>query len=246
MVLYAQNTISRTRVYVEQCKNVLCDVVAISRSIISRDTLKIIVCSVPAYTIIRQFDKPVHRHFYAKKKHKNIRQLPACLNHVPSAIVAASLVTGSLLFFSHHDHVHTAARIFLIGLPLTGITKQLLKLLRADFCLRPPNGDYKKCAYYGGFPSGHMTEMIYITTLYALEFGAWALPFALGAGYIGIDFVVRNRHYCSQLVAGAVLGAVWAVAASKVVHGKRYKNFSCAVNTSADGKSISLEGSYNF
>ena len=79
-----------------------------------------------------------------------------------------------------------------------------------------------------------MANVVYMATLFGMRHGpAWGIPLGLFASFVFADFLNCNRHYLSQLVAGAGLGVIFAVAASKVVDKKlaeRY-SFSCGVDS---------------
>jgi membrane-associated phospholipid phosphatase len=89
-----------------------------------------------------------------------------------------------------------------------------------ECCLRPWHELY--CSSHtrsgGGFPSGHMAETTYIAALFGMRYGAkYAIPLSLYAAWLGIVFVNCNRHYASQIIAGAGLGLLYACAAQRLI-----------------------------
>ena len=67
----------------------------------------------------------------------------------------------------------------------------------------------------------------------------FAIPLSILSAYVGATFVVCNRHYASQIAAGAGLGALYAVAASRVIDNKlelrRLKSLDFGFDTLSTG-----------
>ena len=129
------------------------------------------------------------------------------------------VLLGTQAFLSRDCELATTARMVLLGMPFVTFGKDLIKKMRFQASLRPWNENYsceERCS--GGFPSGHMAEATYTALLFGLRYGPkYAIPLGLIAGAIGVTFLTCNRHYLSQLVAGAGFGALYAFAAQKVV-----------------------------
>ena len=54
--------------------------------------------------------------------------------------------------------------------------------------------------------------------LYGMRFGyQFAVPLGAVTAFVGTTFLACNRHYFSQLIAGAGFGAIYALAANKVI-----------------------------
>ena len=209
------------------------------RALFSRDSLNIIAGCIPVYCVARQCDECLHRCFYQQSTHTNIRQLPvwsvACANI--GVLAVPMLITGGLALCSSDTVIKTTSRVFIMSLPFTWVAKRMLKLLTGDFCLRPRNqyfSRYKRMC--GGFPSGHMFEAVYMATLFGLQWGyRWGVSLSFGAVFLGVNFIVCNRHYISQLVAGAALGLIYGCAAHKLIQ----KKISWQVYTREDALGIS-------
>lgn len=112
----------------------------------------------------------------------------------------------------------------LTGFPFLWYVKDILKKSKCDANLRPHHetlSPHKRVC--GGFPSGHIAGATYIAVLYGLQFGPKAaIPLGLLSTFIGSVFLSCNRHYASQLVAGAALGSIYALAVNKVINTKLY------------------------
>lgn len=186
----------------------------------SADSFKIATGVFPAYIAARIIDKNVQSCFYDYQRHKNCCQLPWWCHDVAKIGIGIPIIAlGSLTVFGKTDEMRTTGRVFLVGMPFVIFGKEIIKKWGADHCLRPKNGNFCRWKkYYGGFPSGHMAEATYIAVLAGLRFGVKAaIPLSILSLFVAGTFVNCNRHYISQIVAGAAFGAMYAVAANRVI-----------------------------
>lgn len=190
------------------------------KNIFTPKSVGIFVQFIPLYTVARIFDKPLHKKFYCFKHHTNRHQMPNALYHSLEATLAISIASlMSLSFLGHDSHRMRTAQLYTLTMPCLWILKTILKQIPFKGALRPPNGCFRRCKYYGGFPSGHMFEMSYTAALFATQLGPkYGVPLGILAGLIGLDFMNCNRHYLSQLVAGAGLGLIFASAANRALN----------------------------
>ncbi len=207
---------------------VLDDAFGVVGNLFCRDTLKIITGALPIYLLSRMQDERIQRSFfYDRKHHKNLCEHHSFFYHLADEGVAIpfSAALGAFLFSKNCD-LHTTSRVFLISLPITWATRSAMKEIKVDCCLRPWNQHFSsKHRSFGGFPSGHMLEMAYMTTLYGIRFGPkWGVPLGLYSAFIFSEFLVCNRHYLSQLVAGTALGVAFAYSANKTIERDLKKN----------------------
>jgi hypothetical protein len=201
-----------------------CDILEFHRNLFSRDSLNILGVCAPIYLLVRQSDHTLHRCFYDVRKHKNNYKVPPwCTICANVGVLALPMVlVGARAFCARSLKIRVPAQIFLMSLPFTWMTKRVLKLLKWDCCLRPPRQEFS-CfkPVYGGFPSGHMFEAVYMAMLFGSTYGRrWGAVLTGGSLFLGATFIVCNRHYVSQLVAGAILGFIYAHAARKLVDKK--------------------------
>lgn len=228
--------------------NILHDASYIIKNIFLWDTYSVIVGAFPLYIAGCMEDDDLQYYFYDKMHHKNINQLPSwCHTVADASTVVPMVILGSCAFFSHDTDLCTTSRVFAVGIPLILLGKDLIKQIKVDIGLRPWN-EYFDCKKrsYGGFPSGHMAELIYATVLYGKRFGArFAVPLgALSASVAGI-FISCNRHYLSQLIAGAAWGAIFALASDKVVESNLSQSLKIGFNVTRQGNPA-LHISYSF
>lgn len=183
-----------------------------------RDSLKVFTACTPAYIISRITDHHVHACFYDAAHHKNKHQLPDTVCKVLGKSGDVGIIAlSSLAFFSSQEELRIIARIFGIGAASALITKDLIKQVHSQANLRPWNEKFS-CTHQaqGGFPSGHMIEASYLATFWGLYGGMKvAIPAALFAGLMFGVLVNCNRHYASQVVAGAGFGIAYGIAAYK-------------------------------
>lgn len=201
------------------------DAFLINKNIFSLDSFKIITATFPLIAASVMFDKRLHSCFYDKKFHKNIHQLDACCHGFAKYGIVFPVFMGVNLAFSARDEdVRLTSQMFLVGLPFVMLAGDLIKAFKIgdDWCLRPWHERFS-CVQrsHGGFPSGHMALAAYAAALYGMRFGVqFGVPLGAYAAFLGISFVNCNRHYLSQIVAGAGLGVIYAFAASRRVDDK--------------------------
>ena len=202
----------------------------LNTNLISTESFIVIASTLPIYLGARLADDPLQCHFFTHNGHKNINQMPHwCHNFARFGIGIPIVLFGSQLFLSADPEWREAAWMLLLGIPFVIFGKDIIKKFDADFCKRPWHEsfciDHKQVM--GGFPSGHMAQATYIATLYGMRFGpAVAIPLMFFASAVGIIFMNCNRHYLSQIVAGAGLGVLYGIAANKVIDSKLGKNVS--------------------
>jgi membrane-associated phospholipid phosphatase len=215
---------------------IIIDAASLLRNLFSVSSAKILTGFTPLYILTRMHDERIQKHFYDECHHHNINQFPRhCHNIAHYGVGVPMVALSSLAIFAHDEDLRLTARMFAIGLPFVQSGKDIIKKLRFKACLRPWHENYSRHQRSsGGFPSGHMANVVYMATLFGMRHGpAWGIPLGLFASFVFADFLNCNRHYLSQLVAGAGLGVIFAVAASKVVDKKlaeRY-SFSCGVDS---------------
>lgn len=214
------------------------DVVSLHKNLFTWSSYKTIVASFPLYIATRMADEYIQSKFYCEDHHKNYNQMPSwCRAGAKWGIAVPMATLGSLAFLSSSEDIRMTSRVFLTGMPFVIFGKDILKKMKIRACLRP------KCEFfckhnraYGGCPSGHMAEAAYMLTLYGLRYGAkFAAPLSAVAAFVAIAFINCNRHYSSQIVAGAALGTAYALAAYKVVSKNLESNISIDVACNLSG-----------
>ncbi len=186
----------------------------------TQTTLKIIAGFLPFYLIGRKVDERAHAAFYNGDLHRNINQ--------PSTVVTTLLndgvyalpfiFLGGQALFNSDPYERRVGQIFALGTFYTWATKVLIKEIEVEAALRPLNEHFKPSPrVHGGNPSGHTAIITFLATYYGLYKGKkYGVPCALYAGLAGSLLIATNRHYVSQVIAGAGLGMIFGFAAHKV------------------------------
>ncbi len=219
---------------------VIIDALMLNVHVFSMNTVKIMTGFTPFYLGARMIDEDLQLNFYDAREHKNVNQLPNCCYEMAKCGVAVPIILlSSLTVLGWNEDLRTTARLFLIGLPFVQSGKDIIKQLRFKACLRPWNERFsKKERSPGGFPSGHMANVVFMTALFGMRHGpVWAIPLGLVGTFVLVDFINCNRHYLSQLVAGGCLGLIFAFAANTVIEKKleaRRYSFDCVQNNQGE------------
>lgn len=224
------------------------DAIRLNLNLFSVDSAKIVTGVMPFYIGTRFLDEKLQCHFYDPAHHKNINQFPHAAHALAKSGVAIPILfLSSAYFWGWNDDLRYTGWMTGIGIPFVQSGKDVIKKARAKGCLRPWHEDFsKEKRSSGGFPSGHMANIAFMTTLWGIRHGPkWAVPIGLFGVFVMVDFINCNRHYVSQLVAGVGLGVLYGVAASKVVDKKLDEKWNIQLGASKQGDPC-LQLSYRF
>lgn len=214
------------------------DALELNYNLLSLDSVKILTGITAPYLLLRMADDCAQSTFYDPVTHTNINQLPDSCHKIAKYGVGIPMVAlSSLALFANDPDLRLTGRMLAIGLPFVQSGKDIIKKLRFNCCLRPWHQDFSPTKRSsGGFPSGHMANAVYMTTLFGMRHGFWwGMPLGMLSVFVFADFFNCNRHYPSQLVAGMGLGMLFAFAANKVID-KRLKNMSECFSVQMDSK----------
>lgn len=237
---------------VRYTKRILKDGYLIIKNIFDPDTFKVIVGTIPFYIAASMMDEKLHHCFYIREKHKNVCQLdPFFCGFAQYGFTFPVFFASALSIAARDERLRHTSRIFMVGVPLVFFTSDLIKqsvFIPAAF--RPWHEDFHRHKRsFRGFPSGHMALVSYAAFTYGLQMGPkYAVPLGLLATFVGASFINCNRHYLSQIIAGAGVGAVFAFATSKAVDQKlACLNKNINVGASVDAKGCpALSVSFQF
>lgn len=233
----------------DELRDFVADFADINFNIFCKEAFLVASCVAPLYAGARLIDNRVHHTLYDESCHKNtcdIGCLRSCL--VEDVGIAVPILALSFGFWiSDDDRTHFVGRDLLAGMIAIGFAKNILKeCLAVSCCYRPYSGCFPKKLALGGFPSGHAAALCFVTTLLALDKGArWAVPVGMYSTVVLGSLLACNYHYVSQLVAGAGLGALFAVAAHRVVNERMNERASLEFYTDQYGKPM-VGFSYSF
>ena len=202
------------------------DVVRINLGLFSWDSFKIFVTAAPFYAGARMIDEKLHNCFFDHKKKKNRNEPAQWSKEIARLSIGVPIaLLGTQAFLSRNADMQMTSQIFLTGMPFVLIAKDLIKKLDFDLCKRPYHEKFaKEQRKFGGFPSGHLAEATYTAVLYGMRFGPnYAVPLGSVAVFVTGIFLSSNRHYLSQMIAGAAFGAMYAVSANTLINAKLAK-----------------------
>jgi membrane-associated phospholipid phosphatase len=231
--------------------NTMRDFVDINKAVFgSTDTLKILTWMLPTYLLARSSDENIHECFYEPGLHKNIAQMPKGLHDLSNKGVTVLAITFlALPFFNEvNEDIKETSRLMGTGiLSIYGLRTAIKLSLKSRASLRPWNEFYSNTERsLGGFPSGHMGMMSYVSTLYGLRHGAkWGAPLGAFTAFSFVASLNCNRHYASQLVGGLGIGLIYGYASYKVLDSRFGKNVSVSLDSDSSGRPR-FNASYEF
>lgn len=228
----------------------LTTIVTLHTNLISWDTFRLITATMPFFIASRMHDKKLQGCFYCPAHHKNKDQFPyICFKLADYGIGIPIMLLASYALYGRTEESRKMGRTFLIAMPFVIFGKDILKMLSFDFCKRPWNEKFScKKQAHGGFPSGHMAQAVYMASFFGMEYGpSHAVPLGIFAGFVGLTFINCNRHYLSQIVAGAVWGGMFAISSHKIIEKYRARTNNIDIGVGMNdygGAAMSL--SYKF
>jgi hypothetical protein len=217
------------------------DAIRINLGLFSWDSLKIFVIAAPFYVSARMIDEKLHNCFFDHQHKKNINEPAQWIKESARLSIGIPIaLLGMQAVFSHNDDMQKTSQIFLTGMPFVLLAKDLIKKLDFDLCKRPFHEKFaKEQRKFGGFPSGHLAEATYTAVLYGMRYGPnFALPLGSVAAFVTIIFLSSNRHYLSQMIAGAGFGAMYALSANRLIDSRlaQKRDFRLGLTTDDNGK----------
>ncbi|MBT4856483.1 phosphatase PAP2 family protein [bacterium] len=243
----------------EGVRNFTYNMYLIVKEAFSLDSMMVLTAFTPIYLSARILDEEVHRGFYDHECHKNKDYPHKYLEWVTDgSMVVPIILFSGLMQFSSDPRVRLTGGIAFSGVVVTQLMNQVIKHLIATqplrASMRPLNEDF--CPHkrvHNGFPSGHTLGCVYIGVLCGLQLGPkWAIPVGATCAVIAGLTIQCNKHYLSQVVAGATVGTIFAISSSKIINAKMAGRFSWAKNVEfgvgidQKRKSPCLQASYNF
>jgi hypothetical protein len=209
--------------FMHSSSRALKELVELNREFFSIKTVKVFTALIPPYLIARKSDEEVHCSFYDCATHSNKNQLPRSFSKaVNSGGDVGILLLSMPAIFSRDCRLQNTSRIFALGAMSGLIMKDLIKsIAKTKSALRPFNEQFERKKTFGGFPSGHMIEASYMATVWGWQYGyKFGVPLGLFAGIMFGVLVNSNRHYASQVVAGAAVGISYGIAANSLIDRK--------------------------
>jgi membrane-associated phospholipid phosphatase len=229
-------------------RTLLHDLVDINTQFISWDTVKVGLFLVPCYGAGRAADKRVHHNFYFPERHENNSCFYDGAHRFMDQVVVAGLLSLPVgLYLFGDDDRSMIGRVCAMGIISVWGAKNVFKQWEHDGCLRPRNGNFSRHeTYYGGCPSGHVAFATCLTTALTVEYGwGWGFPLSVLSGGLIVSSIDGNRHFVSQIIAGAGLGIAYGIAVHKSICNHQNNPWAWEVGTDDQG-GPALNVSYAF
>ncbi len=224
------------------------DAIRLNVNLFTWDSFKVITGIFPFYIFSRMVDERLQSMFHDNHHHKNENQFPRWSHDFAEKSIGVPITFFGLSYLTtRNKELRESSRIFLIGFPFVIFGKDLLKSFQWGLSKRPWNEKFDcRRRAFGGFPSGHVAEATYMAVMFGMRYGLRAgVPLGVLAAAIGVTFLNCNRHYLSQMVAGAGLGTLYAIAANKLVDTRLNDQFSFGLSMNERG-APSFALSYQF
>ncbi|NLJ68390.1 MAG: phosphatase PAP2 family protein [Firmicutes bacterium] len=172
---------------------------------------------------IRAGDEWLFRLLNTRIKCRLLDRLSVWVTHTGSAGFTIGITIAAILagLYERRSCLVAGSRAFaaLAGSSLVSlIVKRLVNRPRPIFRLEHIRTfNVPICAY--SFPSGHTTASFAVGVSYALAFPAYSLPWLLWAGLVGWSRIYVGVHYPSDVLAGSLVGTLFAYISRLLVPG---------------------------
>ncbi|MFW6061908.1 MAG: phosphatase PAP2 family protein [Planctomycetota bacterium] len=112
--------------------------------------------------------------------------------------IGSAMLVGS--YYADDWETYEISKSLLSALSINGLVTMGLKVAART---ESPNGDEM------GWPSGHTSSSFTVAAVAYEHYGPWAgIPLYLGASYVGFERVAARNHNFSDVISGAMMGAV--------------------------------------
>jgi membrane-associated phospholipid phosphatase len=202
-------------------------------SMLNPVTAIIFIVGFTLHQLALPLDDVIQQQFYDSDAHKNIHQLPGWFVRPSKRGIKwfRNISILASIWPIAADFKRDTALMFVQGSMWMSLVKRGLKMFadRKHYrgAKRPPNEHFIRGIYYGGFPSGHMSQSGFAVALHALNllYGGFNYTDAIVLGLLSLHafmamawLIASNRHYLSQTIAGFSLGIAYAFAALAITH----------------------------
>lgn len=182
-----------------------------------------------------QYDDDVFRHNNDISRRLLNQDSISFFNVLGAGTAGVGIAIAQIFFDQENGLKHSRALL------LTSTSHFLLAFTtRRD---RPSGGDF--LGFPSSFPSGHTSSAFATATSLSYAYGwkAGIPSFALATG-IGLARLSENRHWLSDVVAGAFLGVFWARASYSTSSEEKTSQIQIFPSITDNGFFINLTGSY--
>lgn len=179
---------------------------------------------------IHQADSQIQKDFASRPLGKAFDDVMNIGAH-PLVLAGASLVTLSISELIDAKKVAITSGTMLEALTLTEI--MALSLQFATQRTRPDGSKHS-------FPSGHTSGAFALASVAEIYYGPWVgVPSFALASLVGVVRLDSNKHFASDVMAGAILGTLMGLGTAKF-HKKEFSNYFLVPKINEDSVEISL------
>lgn len=169
------------------------------KGLASRHNLKPLLIGSAATATSAFFDDEIRDYMSSSRRFKELGEVGAFLG----SSLTIGVVSGGLLFSSYltenqkfRSMAFSLSQGFVVNLGMTASLKTITWRTR-------PNGEGSR-----SFPSGHTSSAFTVATVLWHHYPKASIPAYLTAGLIGVSRLEKNKHFLSDVVAGATLGYI--------------------------------------
>jgi len=169
------------------------------KDLFSKQNLKPLLLGSGATALASVADDDVQEYFGATRRAKALGDIGAVVGH---PLVLGSF-SGTMLLWGYNtenDHLRSfgfsLTQGFIVNAGMTAALKAVIPRTR-------PNGENEN-----SFPSGHASGTFTTAVIVAHYYSKAAIPVYVTAVLVGLSRIEKNKHYLSDVVAGATLGII--------------------------------------
>ncbi len=169
------------------------------KGLASRQNLKPLLLGSAATGTSAFFDEEIRDYMSSTRRFEELGDVGAFLgSSLTIGVVSGGLLVSSYLTESQkfRSMAFSLSQGFVLSLAMTASLKTMTWRAR-------PNGEGSR-----SFPSGHTSSAFTIATVLSHHYSKASIPAYLTAGLIGVSRLEKNRHFLSDVVAGATLGYI--------------------------------------
>ncbi len=169
------------------------------KGLASRQNLKPLLLGSAATGTSAFFDEEIRDYMSSTRRFEELGDVGAFLgSSLTIGVVSGGLLVSSYLTESQkfRSMAFSLSQGFVLSFAMTASLKTMTWRAR-------PNGEGSR-----SFPSGHTSSAFTIATVLSHHYSKASIPAYLTAGLIGVSRLEKNRHFLSDVVAGATLGYI--------------------------------------
>jgi len=169
------------------------------KGLASRQNLKPLLLGSAATGTLAFFDEEIRDYMSSTRRFQELGEVGAFLgSSLTIGVVSGGLLVSSYLIENQkfRSMAFSLSQGFVLSFAMTASLKTMTWRAR-------PNGEGSR-----SFPSGHTSSAFTVATVLSHHYSKASIPAYLTAGLIGVSRLEKNKHFLSDVVAGATLGYI--------------------------------------